>query len=313
MSAEPALADFTKVSNLLSGTLDFDTNNIKLIAGTETQMMQSLKGDVTFIVSNGQMGNLGKLENLLYAQNILGNNLLKNSLGSITKAVSIKKTGDFKYLKGKMSFLNGWANIKTLQTSGPAMSLYSTGKYNLLNNTINASVLGRLSNDVVEVLGPIGEFSFNKLLSSIPKIGQVSSALIEQMTVKPSGENLSMLPDLTPKQTGETKAFKVILNGGIESTSSIKSFKWIANPTSQEEAQKQEEQYKTPSTQPISKTTPTNLENLKQNIKETIINKATESINSKTQTQKENSVQNQQYQSKEYADFINNLPELNIK
>ena len=313
LSAEPALADFTKVSNLLSGTLDFDTNNIKLIAGTETQMMQSLKGDVTFIVSNGQMGNLGKLENLLYAQNILGNNLLKNSLGSITKAVSIKKTGDFKYLKGKMSFLNGWANIKTFQTSGPAMSLYSTGKYNLLNNTINASVLGRLSNDVVEVLGPIGEFSFNKLLSSIPKIGQVSSALIEQMTVKPSGENLSMLPDLTPKQTGETKAFKVILNGGIESTSSIKSFKWIANPTSQEEAQKQEEQYKTPSTQPISKTTPTNLENLKQNVKETIINKATEAINSKTQTQKENSVQNQQYQSKEFADFINNLPELNIK
>jgi len=128
LSAEPALADFTKVSNLLSGSLDFDTNNIRLIAGTETQMMQSLKGDITFIVSNGQMGTLGKLENLLYAQNILGNNLLKNSLGSITKAVSIKKTGEFKYLKGKMTFLNGWANINTFQTSGPAMSLYSTGK-----------------------------------------------------------------------------------------------------------------------------------------------------------------------------------------
>lgn len=323
LSAEPALADFTKVSNLLSGSLDFDTNNIRLIAGTETQMMQSLKGDVTFIVSNGQMGTLGKLENLLYAQNILGNNLLKNSLGSISKAVSIKKTGDFRYLKGKMSFLNGWANINSFQTSGPAMSLYVTGKYNLLNNTINASVLGRLSNDVVEVLGPIGEFSFNKLLSYIPKIGQVSSAMINEMTIKPIGENLSMLPDLTPKQTGETKAFKVILNGGIESTNSIKSFKWISNPTTQEEAQKIEAANKSPSTTSIP-TTSKNLDNLKQNVKETIINKATENLNNKIQnktTESQNqSTQNSvettpqtQQNSSGVADFINNLPDLNLK
>ncbi len=316
LSAEPALADFTKVSNLLSGSLDFDTNNIRLIAGTETQMMQSLKGDVTFIVSNGQMGTLGKLENLLYAQNILGNNLLKNSLGSIAKAVSIKKTGEFKYLKGKMTFLNGWANINTFQTSGPAMSLYSTGKYNLLNNTINASVLGRLSNDVVEVLGPIGEFSFNKLLSYIPKIGQVSSAMINEMTIKPIGENLSMLPDLTPKQTGETKAFKVILNGGIESTNSIKSFKWISNPTTQEEAQKIEAANKSPSTTSIP-TTSKNLDNLKQNVKETIIKKATENLNNRIQTQTSeptNSTETKPSQnSSGVADFINSLPDLNLK
>jgi len=329
LSSEPALHDFTGISNLLKGSLDFDTNNIKLIAGTETQMMQSLKGDVTFIISNGQMGTLGKLENLLYAQNILGNNLLKNSLGSITKAVSIKKTGDFKYLKGKMSFSSGWANINTFQTSGPAMSMYVTGKYNLLNNTINASILGRLSNDVVEVLGPIGEFSVNKLLSYIPKIGQISSTLINEMTIKPIGENLSMLPDLTPKQTGETKAFKVILNGGIESTSSIKSFKWISNPTSQEDFQKinttttestqKQSQNTTNKTHSSIPTTSTNLDNLKQNIKETIINKTTENLNNKIQTQKtnptnsmENSVQTQQKQTG-VADFINNLPDLNIR
>jgi len=287
------------------------------------QMMQSLKGDVTFIVSNGQMGTLGKLENLLYAQNILGNNLLKNSLGSISKAVSIKKTGDFRYLKGKMSFLNGWANINTFQTSGPAMSLYVTGKYNLLNNTINASVLGRLSNDVVEVLGPIGEFSVNKLLSYIPKIGQVSSAMINEMTIRPIGEKLSMLPDLTPKQIGETKAFKVMLNGGIESTNSIKSFKWISNPTSQEEAQKIEKQNTTPQNSSIP-TTSTNLDNLRQNVKETIINKATENLNNKIQnktTESQNqSTQNSvettpqtQQNSSGVADFINNLPDLNLK
>lgn len=231
LSSEPALRDFTGVGNLINGSMDFDANNIKLIAGTEAQMMQSLRGNTTFIISNGQMGTLGKLENLLYAQNILGNNLLKNSLGSISKAVSIKKTGDFKYIKGKINFSNGWANINTFQTSGPAMSLYVNGSYNLLNNNIRATMLGRLSNDVVEVLGPVGEFSFNKLLSYMPKLGSISAGIVNQMTTNPYGENVSMLPDLTPKQSGATKEFKVILNGNVESTKAIKSFKWLSNPT----------------------------------------------------------------------------------
>ena len=231
LSSEPALRDFTGIGNLINGAMDFDANNIRLIAGTETQMMQSLRGNTTFIISNGQMGTLGKLENLLYAQNILGNNLLKNSLGSISKAVSIKKTGDFKYIKGKMNFSSGWANIQTVQTSGPAMSLYITGSYNLLNNNIRATMLGRLSNDVVEVLGPVGEFSFNKLLSYIPKLGSISAGVVSQMTTNPYGENVSMLPDLTPKQSGATKEFKVILNGSVDSTKAIKSFKWLSNPT----------------------------------------------------------------------------------
>ena len=231
LSSEPALRDFTGIGNLINGAMDFDANNIRLIAGTETQMMQSLRGNTTFIISNGQMGTLGKLENLLYAQNILGNNLLKNSLGSISKAVSIKKTGDFKYIKGKISFSSGWANINTFKTSGPAMSLYLTGNYNLLNNNIRATMLGRLSNDVVEVLGPVGEFSFNKLLSYMPKFGSITAGMVNQITTNPYGENVSMLPDLTPKQSGATKEFKVILNGNIESTKAIKSFKWLSNPT----------------------------------------------------------------------------------
>lgn len=230
LNAEPAIRGFTGMKNLIHGFLDFDTQNIRLVAGTETQMMQSLKGDVKFLVSDGQMGTLGKLENLLYAQNILSNNILKTTLGGVAKAVSIKKTGDFKYIKGSMDFGYGWANILSIQTSGPAMSMYIKGKYNLLNNNANVIVLGRLSNDVVQILGPIGDFSVNKLLSYIPKIGNVSSALVSQMTTSRNKENLANLPNLTPMQSAETKEFKVSISGAVDSTKSIKYFKWISNP-----------------------------------------------------------------------------------
>ena len=314
LSSEPALRDFTGIGNLINGKMDFDANNIKLIAGTEAQMMQSLRGNTTFIVSNGQMGTLGKLENLLYAQNILGNNLLKNSLGSITKAVSIKKTGDFKYIKGKMNFSSGWANISTVQTSGPAMSLYITGSYNLLNNNIRATMLGRLSNDVVEVLGPVGEFSFNKLLSYIPRYGSITSGVINQMTTNPYGENVSMLPDLSPKQTGATKEFKVILNGSVNSTKAIKSFKWLSNPTvtpstngssSSSTGSSTTNSSSSSTTQPSQTTNRTYTPPTANEMQDAVRNKTSDTINRILSPKS-----SQPASSTGVADFINNLPDL---
>src|SRR5574344_1990837 len=130
-----------------------------------------------------------------------------------------------------MTFNNAWADIDFIKTSGPSMSMYITGKYNLLNNSANMVVLGRLSNDVVQLLGPLGEFSFDKMISSIPKIGAITSALVNQITTNPNNENVSMIPELTPKTSLPTKEFKVIFNGGIQSQSSVKSFKWLSKPT----------------------------------------------------------------------------------
>lgn len=229
MNANTSVTALTGIKNPLNGTLDFDATNLTMRGSTEQQLIQSLTGNTGFIISNGQMGSLGKLENLLYAQNI-ANSILKTSLGAITKAVSIKKTGDFKYIKGKMNFANGWCNIQSIQTSGPAMSMYVNGRYNILTNHANLIILGRLSNDVVQVLGPIGEFSVNKLISSIPKIGQITSSVINQLTTSPEGENLSMLPPLTPNAT-VTKEFKASINGLVDSTKSVSYFKWLSTPT----------------------------------------------------------------------------------
>lgn len=298
LSALTAMYATTGIQNLMTGNLDFDALNITTRGLTEKQIMQSLKGKVNFMVSNGQMGSLGKLENFLYAQNILANNLLKTSMGAVVGAVKVKKTGDFKYIKGKVTLSNGWAILDNLQTSGPAMSMHISGKYNYLTNYANLTILGRVSDEVVDVLGPIGKFSVNSLIASIPRIGAVTSSLINQITTNPKGENLALLPELTPLQEN-TKEFKVIVNGNVESTSSVKSFKWLASPSATTTTPAIPPQQ----TQQAIQTLKTNTQNA--------INKV---INLPTQTTTPTQTQPTPSQRPQYnngvADFINNLPNL---
>lgn len=229
LSANPAITAIIRRNDDINGILDFDSN-ISMVGFRKSELLNSLKGDLNFIISNGKMGVLGKFEHLLYAQNVISNNIFKGSLNLVARAVTAKNTGVYKYMKGKLNFSDGWANIAFIKTSGPSMSLYMTGRYNLIYNMANLIILGRISDDVVRILGPIGEFSMNKAVSSIPKVEEITSSLINQISTNPYYENTSQIPDLTPKTDFKTKEFKVVIDGEVQKQSSVKSFKWLATP-----------------------------------------------------------------------------------
>ena len=152
-----ALPIFNIISNRkdnISGVLDFDTK----IKGNLSSK-QSLNGDIKFIVHNGRMSSLGKLEHLLYAQNVVADNMLRTSLSVITKAITLKDTGLFKYLRGDVTLKDGIANIKMLQSQGPLMSMFIKGYYNPMDDYARLTVLGRLSDEIVSGWGAFGEFS----------------------------------------------------------------------------------------------------------------------------------------------------------
>lgn len=230
LSANPALIGLTGRNDDINGKLDFDSN-ISLSGTFKNELLKSLKGNTNFVISDGKMGVLGKFEHLLYAQNIISNNVFKATLNVIAKAITVKNTGVYKYMKGKIAFSNGWANISWVKTSGPSMSLYITGRCYLPDNTANLIILGRISNDVVRVLGPIGEFSMDKAISYIPKIGEITALFASKYTTNPNYENISQIPYLTPKTELPTKDFKVIIDGDIRKQNSVKSFKWLSSPT----------------------------------------------------------------------------------
>jgi len=304
LGAGSAIKGLTGISDKIVGKLDFDSD-ISMVGYTKEQLIRSLKGSTEFVISDGKMGALGKLEHLLYAQNILSNNLLKTTINVVAKAVSVKNTGVFKYIKGKMIFSGGWANISSIKTSGSSMSMYITGNYNLLNNSANLVILGRLSDDVVRLLGPIGDFSMDKILSYIPKLGNITSQLLNQITTDPEYENTSMIPDLTPKTEMPTKDFKVVLNGGIESQGSIKSFKWLSKP--QVPLTSQPHQYQTTQRQSAGQTL---LQEGARQVLQQVAPKYLPAVGSQEGQQNQGGYVPPKKIVAPVADFINSLPDL---
>lgn len=230
LSANPALIAISGRNDHIVGVLDFDSN-ITMKGATEKEILNSLKGDTNFIITNGQMGVLGKLEYLIAAQNVVANNVFRSTLNVITKGLSLKNTGVYRYLKGKIYLSNGWANINWIKMSGPSMSLYISGRYYLPGSTAHLTILGRIPQEIVNMLGPIGEFSVNKAIMSIPKIGIITSIFLDQFTTNPNYENIDLIPELTPKTEFATKEFKVVIDGDIQKQRSVKSFKWLSKPT----------------------------------------------------------------------------------
>lgn len=195
----------------ISGQMDFDSNIVGDILNRK-----SLKGNAKFIINNGRMATLGRLEHLLYAQNVVADNMLRTSLSIVTKAITLKDTGLFKFIKGDIDIENGCANINFLQTQGPLMSLYIKGKYFIDNDYAQLLVLGRLADEVMSGLGAFGDFSLNKLM--IMLTGEENKYYIMP-------QDIEKLPQLSSKNT---KEFRSIINGVIDKPSSVILFNWIS-------------------------------------------------------------------------------------
>lgn len=228
MNAEKAIAGAAGLKNALSGTLGFNAKlTLNGYAPSQNAMMQSIKGNITFDIKKGTLGNIGRLENMLLAENLMSNGIIAAALTPITNMPVVKNTAIYESITGDMSLNNGWAEIKSIKTSGPSMASFIYGKYNLINTTANLTILGRLGADVVAALGPVGELSVSKLTSYIPKFGTLTGNMINALTTNPKGERTSEIPALSNGSTNY-KDFKAVFNGGIESKNSVKSFKWLS-------------------------------------------------------------------------------------
>ncbi len=211
MSAAPIFDVVLPKKESISGIIDYDT-----VLNGNISTKKSLNGNIKFIVHNGHMGTLGKLEHLLYAQNIVADNMLRTSLSVVTKAITLKDTGLFKYLRGDIDMEGGMANIKLLQSQGPLMSLFIKGQYYPMTDYAKLTVLGRLSDEVINGLGAFGEFSFNKLLIMLTG---------EDNKINITPDDIEKLPQLPVRNT---KEFRSVINGILEKPSSVILFNWIS-------------------------------------------------------------------------------------
>lgn len=226
LNSTDAVYGAVSIPKALTGTMGFGAK-LTSKGVTETEIIKNMKGDIDFNIENGRFVSIGRWENLVAAQNITSNSILKSALSALTTAANITETNKFKTINGKMTMSDGSANISFINVSGPLMSYYVKGIYNILQNSANLIILGRFDSKVVSYLGPIGQLSAEKLLSYIPKFGTSTAKFLKILTQDPENEKTELIPALS-SGSDKYKDFKVIYNGSIEKSSSVKSFKWLS-------------------------------------------------------------------------------------
>ncbi len=227
MTALKAIEGAVGIKNALSGTLGFNVG-VNLFCKDYNEMMKSLLGNADFEIANGVFLNLGGLDMLISAQNILSNTVLNSTVSKVKGLSTVKSASEFSYIKGNITFKNGYANLSPVTVQGPLMAYHVSGSYNLLNGTTNVIVLGRLASTVVSAMTGLGDFAVGKITKISPLFANLTSQIAKQMNESPNGIDLSVIPSLKSSDT-QYKNFKVLFNGGINSKSSVKSFKWLNN------------------------------------------------------------------------------------
>ena len=189
------------IKNALTGLMGF---NAKLVMKgvTDKEIIQSMRGNINFNIDDGKFLSIGRLENLVTAQNVSSNSILKSALGSLSTLATVQEADKYKSITGELNIANGMANISNIKVAGPLMAYYVSGVYNILPNTANIIILGRLEAKVVSSLGVLGDLSADKILSYIPKFGAITSNILKNLTVDPASENTQLIPALT---NGSTK------------------------------------------------------------------------------------------------------------
>ncbi len=292
------------IKNALTGVLNFNTKLV-MQGLTDKEIINSMKGNVNFNIDDGRFMSIGRLENLVSAQNVSSNSILRSALSAMSTFAAVQESNKFKYITGEITLANGSANLSKILVSGPLMAYYVHGTYNILPNTANLIILGRLESKVVSCLGPLGELSAEKLLSYIPKFGVMTSKILNQLTSDPQNENTELIPALSDGSK-TYKDFKVVFNGPVESSSSVRNFKWLSKcDTTEMDVKKDLENAKEAVKENITnrvENAKTNAQNVKNNVNNIIetqknkvqsvkddINQAKEDIQKSKENAKQNS------------------------
>ena len=238
LDVEQALADAANTKDAISGMASFNMK-ASLKGNTYEEQMKSLKGGVNFKIINGGYGPIGKIENLILAENIRNSQFFQTTLGGIIKNITTIDSAHFSELKGFIQFKNGKAILTPITSQGNVMCLHIAGEYDLLKNVADMKVRGRMGSFLSEMLGPIAMLNPVNLVKATPGINVVMAKAFTLFTVTISPDEMRAIPNFAKTSTSDTAAtkFQIILQGdAAKPLSMIKSFKWLATQADVEKA-----------------------------------------------------------------------------
>lgn len=187
---------------------------------TENERIKNLHGYVYFDIVDGKMPKLGSVEYLLKAGNVIKSGITGASISNLLDLIAPVKTGYFDSIKGKLALKNGVAQNIEVYSKGENLNLYMSGEYDILQQYANMRVYGRLTKKASNVLGVVGNLSFNTILNTIPgfKLDKEDKLRVIQDLNKIPGVELSEL---------RYRVFTAKIDGKINEEKYVKSFRWI--------------------------------------------------------------------------------------
>ena len=219
LNIKDSLYDLCKISDNLEGTADIEAN-INLVTGAnEKNVIKSLTGEVNYTAYNGRMGTLGKFEHYLYARNLMYHGLLNATLNRIADAIVRDNTAHYRKSTGTLKFKNGYMYTDNIKTEGENMSIFASGRHNLLTNEANIVIYGRISDEIKNKLGNFGDISLSEIVNSKPGAKSVN-------VLKIPSDIMKKIPDLYNQKEKKTNTFTVKIFGDINSISAVNSFMW---------------------------------------------------------------------------------------
>lgn len=229
IDTEQALFDAANTKDAISGTTAFNMK-AELKGSSYEEQMKSLKGKVNFSIKDGGFGPIGKIENLILAENIRESQFFQTALGGILKNIATIDTAHFSELKGKIIFKDGKAILSPITSQGNVMCLHISGDYDLLKNEADMKVRGRLGSFISNMLGPISALNPINLVKATPGINVVMAKAFSLFTVSVTQAEMDAIPAFGKSQDDlSATKFQIVLRGdATKPLSMIKSFKWLA-------------------------------------------------------------------------------------
>lgn len=193
--------------------------NLYCTGDSQENCFNTLSGEGTFKIADGRMPKLGSLEYLLKAGNLLKGGFTGLSINSIIDLITPLKTGNFDSISGDIHLTEGTADRINIYSDGQDLNMYMTGSYNLLTSIADMEIYGSLSKNITTVFGKIKNASLNTLLNTIPGINDATEKLLLQ-------KDISKIPNIK-NATDIYRIFKVDINGDINGSDYVRSFKWV--------------------------------------------------------------------------------------
>lgn len=207
----------------LTGSIEFSTYGYSPVA-----MIQHANGKASFVIAQGRVPSLDKVERLLSTANVVRGGLL--GLNASNLAFSIKgasRANSVRAISGDFQIVDGQLLTRNFLSDSKNLDLAMSGGVRLDNGIADLTIIGIMPQTVVSnsKFAKLGSLSLGQLFEYVPVLGYL-----------PVGSNKKGLFDFIPGLgyvpglggiPGKTNSFQAQLKGPPDDPTSIKQLRWL--------------------------------------------------------------------------------------